>query len=497
MKIKILAIGIMMIITISIFAGVSNGNKVETNDTSGWQPINERGFGSKFNRGPRGTAIFNNTFIIGTANYNDNGTLGFNETWPALEYIQTLKGLKGDYNKDFSSNGLEIWSYNGTSWKQLVGNNSEAKNSAGFGNKNCYEVGDLIVFKGYLYAGVRNHHDGSEIWRTSSINNSWECVFNEGGGNKNNVWCMIFEIFKDQLYMGTFNMHDGTEIFRTNDGINWTKVVGNGTKTPAGFGTKAKFYSWSMQSYGSHIYVGAHGGSKGGHLWRSENGVDWEPLIAGKNIFEAWRMGADYPEGFGYLSFGGFRDMEVYNDELYICTAGGWHVNIILSKLGKTVAINNRWIQKNPFLFFKSVAAYIWKYNSTKDKWTRIIGGEQNDISGSGFGDQYNIYFWDMKTDGENLYVSTAHQDPFNAIFTRNGLFNWSIMLETPTGHGEIWQFNGENWKNIVGKGKGLEFDDKYNIGIREMNFYKNSLLIATMNVKTGCEVWELDVSQL
>ena len=492
MKNKIISISTILIILISGLMISVSGQK--TADKDQFKQINEDGFGSIFNKGPRGTAIFNGSFVIGTANYEDDSSLAFDQDWPAKEYLDKILGMSGDYNKELTSDGCEIWSYDGQSWTQLVGDSPEALMPSGFSSEHehCSEVGDIIEFKGFLYAGLRNHHEGCEIWRTRSINETWECVFNSGGGNINNVWAMKFNIFKDQLYMGTYNMADGTELFRTSDGITWEKVVGIGTKTPAGFGTKAKFYCWSMKTYDEHIYVGAHGGSKGGYIYRSLNGIDWEPLIAGENYFEAKEIGADYPGGFGMHAIGGFRDMEVYNNELYVCSAGGWYMNIIFSKIGKILTINNRWRHMNPLLFFKSVASSIWKYNSTTEKWTKVIGGNQKDISGSGFGDKYNNYFWDMKTDGKDLYVSTMHQDPINVIFTRKGLLSWTVRLESVKGHGEIWKFDGKNWNNVIGKKKGLEFDQEYNVGIREMNFYQDSTLLATMNLKTGVEVWEI-----
>ena len=83
----------------------------------------------------------------------------------------------------------------------------------------------LKAFKGYLYAGVWNHKNGCQIWRTDNISH-WGYVVANGFGNKNNTAVWVAEIFNDYLYVGTMNFKNGCEVYRTYDGIVWEKVVG-------------------------------------------------------------------------------------------------------------------------------------------------------------------------------------------------------------------------------------------------------------------------------
>jgi hypothetical protein len=62
--------------------------------------------------------------------------------------------------------------------------------------------------------------------------------------------------------------------------------------------------------------------------------------------------------------------------------------------------------------------------------------------------------------------------------------------METIKGPAQLWRYDGENWERLVGNG----FGDDYNIGIRTMIIYDNSLIALTGNSKTGCEMWKCDL---
>ena len=365
---------------------------------------------------------------------------------------------------------------------------------SGFGNSNNLEIGELIEYKGYLYAGVRNHIDGCQIWRSKSIDEAWEMVFEDGGGNINNVWCMEFKIFNDELFVGTFNHIDGCEIFKTSKGGkgDWECIVGSDSITKSGFGNRHNIYTWSMDVYDSFLYVGTQGGVFGGELWKSKDGINWEPVIAFNNIIGAKLNGAYFPSGFGMFSVGGFRDMAVFNDELYVCTAGGFYLDIILSDVGKILTISGRIFHPRIISKFLSLGSQIWKYNSSRDMWLRVVGGEGNEADKSGFGDPRNVYFWCMEIYNNHLYVGTLHQDKTDCFIKKSKPLKWTVEIEIPKGHGELWRYDGNNWEQLVGKECLYEFDDGFNIGIREIKIYNNTLVLGTMNLNSGCEMWEI-----
>jgi hypothetical protein len=64
----------------------------------------------------------------------------------------------------------------------------------------------------------------------------------------------------------------------------------------------------------------------------------------------------------------------------------------------------------------------------------------------------------------------------------------------------ELWYTdNGYNWSQLVGN-KTIEcvntmksgFGNKYNIGIRAMHIFNNSIYLGTINSKNGLELWSI-----
>ena len=274
----------------------------------------------------RGLVFFNNSLVVGTANYVTSSDIAYEV--PTRISKAAMSYLNGDvaFMKNFKSDGCEVWAYNeNIGWKPIVGNDPEAIMQSGFGDCNNFEVGFLKEFKGKLYAGIRNQFEGCQVWRTNSLNDSWEQVASGGFGNINNTWCMTACVFNDELYVGTFNLKEGSEIFKTSDGKNWELIVGQKSDIKNGFNDKTNFYTWSMCVYNSYLYVGTNSYKGGGEVWRSTDGINWAPIIAHNSFFKAYVSGAIAPRGLAGDSVsyrGGIRTMMVYNGELYIGFVG-------------------------------------------------------------------------------------------------------------------------------------------------------------------------------
>jgi len=513
MKIKVI-ISISLILFIScIFTNVVSSNTINSHSNykndliskdNDWQQINIDGFGVPYNRGPRGIEIFNNTLVLGTVNIFTNTFFEGNQSWNIREF----KELYFHYldTENLESNGCEIWSYNGSKWNQLVGNKPEAKTAAGLGSKNNSEVGFLIKFKGYLYAGIRNDITGCQIWRTKSINSSWEAVITNGFGNKNNTWAMEAVVFNDNLFVGTFNGKDGSEIYKSEDGIDWVATVGGDSNIGNGFGFSSNFYIWSSAVYNNELYIGTNNVQGGGELWKTNDGITWKPVIAYSTWVKAFLNGADMPRGIARKSIflkarymalksylrGGIRSMTVYKDELYVGFIGDdLQVNFNLKGFGKILTFNQglaRIIQ--PIRRALTMGLEIWKYNKTQDKWSRPVGGIFREEFSAGFGDRYNDYCWAMYSNENYMYIGTSHLDAFNINLERNGILDWNVSWDWISGKGELWRYDGNSLEQINNDG----FSDDYNVGIRELLVYKNKLYAATMNIKTGCEVWSCGI---
>lgn len=495
MKFKLIAILFIAVVASStITTSLNNNPDVDksynalTNKNS-WMQINEDGFGDRLNVASRGIAVFNDSLLVGTGN-NDffNGTWG--ELFNGGKFLQLLNDfVVNKKEKDFISNGCEIWSYKNNEWTCIVGNKGNIP--GGFGDNNTNQVGFLFNYKNFLYVGVYNSIEGCQIWRTDDLEN-WEIVVEDGFGNKENFWAMTAIIFKDDLYVGTGNWNK-SEIYKTKDGINWEPVVAREAETPAGFGMQDNHYMWSMCIYHSQLYVGTANG-KGCEIWRTDDGVNWEPVVAYDNIFEAKKHGADHPRAFGKYWVGCARNMMVFNDELYIFSAIRGYARIIVQVFGKKIFDFDFVIPdlKYPTFNLAPRSGRIWKYNDTSEKWSRVVGGWGKTNNSAGFGDRLNQYLWAVSTYNEKMYVGTLHLDPSIIRLNIEGLFNCKLSVDVPTGKAELWSTSdGCNWEQVNNGG----FGDEYNLAIRELEVYNDSLYACTVNVGSGCEVWEFNDS--
>lgn len=475
---------IFFVVILIIGTTTSLGINVNQEKNS-WNKVNENGFGDKNNVAPRGVTVFNDTLLVGTGNCNfSEGYWGdLFEGGSIREFINDFKSKK----ETFVSTGCEIWGYKDKNWTCFVGENGNT--NGGFGDNNSNQVGFLIEYKDFLYAGLCNQVEGCEIWRTNNLEN-WEKVVDSGFGNIENFWAMTAIIFRNELYVGTGNWNK-SEIYRTSDGKNWTQVVGEDSKTPAGFGMEDNFYIWSMCVYNSNLYVGT-ANSKGCEIWKTLDGLNWDPIVAYNSFFESRNNGAQHQRGFGKYWVGCARNMMVFNNELYIFSAIRGYVNIVVKFFERKIVDFNFAFPDLKYPAFNLVprSGQIWKYNDTTETWSRIVGGWGKSSNSAGFGDRLNQYLWAVSSYNGKMYVGTMHLDPTVIRLEINGLFNHTISTDIPTGKAEIWSTsNGDNWKQVNTDG----FGDKYNLAIREMETFDGALYAFTVNLDDGCEVWSLE----
>ena len=501
----------------------------------------DNGFNNSFNVAVRGKTTFTvddvEYLLLGTGNlagspfglemmtailakFKNTCILSFNQF-----ILNLVVSLMEKYFKGVSSQGCELWYYDGLTWRQSVGDDPiYATIGRGFDNMNNTELTMLLPYKPplnnntYLYAGTWNPREGCEIWRTTNpIEGPWEPLihkngdgdFSSGFGNQNNHAAYSAAVFDDWLYIGTMNWRDGCEIWRTNGDI-WDKVVGGGCDISYGFGDDSigferDIYAWEMKvfedsvSNQKHLYVGTFN-IAGCELWRTSDGDTWTCLVGengalkrGFNKFRSPLRTHNY----------GVRRMEIFNSSLYIGTAS-------VPPFGLKINGKNRFVT-NTFLESMGTGCEIWRFDGAD--FTKIVGRKLsgNKNSHSGFGDWTNAYIWSLKAYDDHLFAGTWNPGRFllnTTIKLTYPIFNLSFTTDkSQHTHGagcEVWfTDDGDNWYQMVGDEvhkksplwPGNGFGDDNNIGGRALIPFHNFLYLGITNTADGCELWKFDGS--
>lgn len=216
----------------------------------------------------------------------------------------------------------EIWATDGLGFTPVITN--------GFGNPDNMGISTLASFNGCLYAGTYNPN-GYEVWKLRCASNPEalpQPVVQAGTGFGQSEVALSMQAFRDHLYVGTgiplgFNpltKHGprGCDVIRISPDNSWEVVVGPKRSQPisgyqAGFGWYLNVYCWYMAEHGGQLYLGtwdmsrtvdflatdaenvagafklllnalsprprAWGSSMGGDLYRTPDGVHWEPVF--------------------------------------------------------------------------------------------------------------------------------------------------------------------------------------------------------------------------
>jgi hypothetical protein len=442
---------------------VSHHNEVAVNiswiQTIGEKGIYNNGFNVTSNYATRGMEVYNDELYIGTQNvkFSRVGSLNLKListlailVYKGLEYLGRTQPLLKLANiiiplHGFMGDGCEVWKYNNSKdmWIPIISNSPGNILSAGFGTKKNFAAAIIREFKGDLYIGTAtNSLYGCEVYRYNQ--SGLECVSDKGFGDRFNSGAWSVSVYNNELYIGTMNWNTGCQIWKSRDGKTWVKLdLPNGD----GFGSAWNVYAWSMGVYNNSLYIGTCNlnPKSGCQLWK----------LKGENWSRVQLPGGD---GFGDKNNYGIRNIVEYNSELYVSTASNF--------------------------LYPEASCDIWKYDG--ETWENLIKNE--------LGDPYNKYIWTMIVTSDNkLWVGTLNLQTFidGVPFNSHGC--------------EIWTYDGELWKNIVGDNGNTEisggFGNKNNIGARSMIEYpKNSKIIWVgtwntdiLNFKDfrGCEIWK------
>lgn len=180
--------------------------------------------------------------------------------------VSNLSGLWGDTNPP---TGAAIWrSADGKSW--------EPASAQGFGISPFYNtIWDMVVFEGQLYVAVHNQADAfggifgdnpPRILRTAD-GTTWETVYVETAGELNGAMLDKFGIFNHMIYVTTVAP---AAVWRSpsGDAGTWQKAADLGD-----IGSTS-----SPVAYRGFLYLSSTWNSGGVQLWRSPDGLDWQPV---------------------------------------------------------------------------------------------------------------------------------------------------------------------------------------------------------------------------
>lgn len=247
-----------------------------------WRPANNPGFGARANYAVGSLDVFAGQLYAGT--WNAGGAQvwrsmdgqawlpaggGWSKQQVAILDGQSFAGHFYAATADDSGSGAEIWRTDGATWTPVV--------NGGFGDTGNRSISALAVFNSQLYAAAGNLTTGAEIWRSATGNaGSWRQVNTDGFGRGVTLEDITLAAVQGQLYAGVSRVLGGTfraELWRSADGTDWQSVFTDGLGQPANEAVTA------LAEFSGALYLGLRNETTGGQVWRSADGTQWTPVF--------------------------------------------------------------------------------------------------------------------------------------------------------------------------------------------------------------------------
>ena len=365
----------------------------------------------------------------------------------------------------------------------------------GFGDPGIELIGRLVEFKGYFYAATDHKTGGCQIWR--SLNGTdWQIVVGPGAvmpaGFKNPPNPSINELlaFGDWLFAGTWNQEQGAELWRSADGLIWEPVVGGGSATLSGFGKHENSGITALGGFRGMLFAGT--GSlyckDGVELWRSKDaGSTWNP-VAGERIALRTEMARESKY---------FLDLAEFKDALYISTGDQ-----------------------------RTGGSEIW---STQDgeTWKTVVGppspyragmGNSNDdmiydlepFNGSLYAGVLNYVHdggalwrsvdgttWEVISGDPPAPIAPGFGDAGNMGLVSLAVFDGALYVGTTNNAGtQLWRsVDGATWQPVVGQAAAVPagFGNVHNRAINSLGVFHDALYAGAHNPTEGAELWRFE----
>ncbi|MEW6379667.1 MAG: hypothetical protein AB1611_08660 [bacterium] len=360
-----------------------------------------------------------------------------------------------------------LWHYAGAEcWEEVVSN--------GFGEFSNDYAWSMATFQGKLYVGTLNSLRGAEIWSSSTGEQfTWRRVYNTLTASNSGIRCLYADGDK-YLYACTSSV-SGADIVRTGNGYWWIPI------SRRGLGDMRNTTVRCMARFGEYLYAGT--GSKIARLYRSRDGLSWEPVNTG---MESTLV--KYPktsvEVINNILVG---ELEVFNGHLYAFT---WTDDLaaIRGPLSR-VTLNE------PIL---NAAHYIPGHTPG---YTPGFQGENHTVDGNAAAAAAAAV-----DDTASLAAAADDEKTFKSKYGFLVPNYFNLQVSRAPGAFEVWRSsNGTNWEKVVGQndiygnGMGFSLYDADNLMndlvtcvavFRDQESQKEHLYLGTGNSEGKTGIW-------
>ncbi len=289
----------------------------------------------------------------------------------------------------------------------------------------------------------------------------WKQINFNGFDKPSSRGVTALEVFQGQLYAGVSDWYVGGQIYRQDDDIDWHLVTSPGFESTQAHNNPA---ITDLAVFNNQLYAGTGWGGANGQVWRSPDGMTWEPVTT---------------NGFGDGANGSVSTFTVFNGLLYAGTGNTTSgAQIWRSPSGDS----GDWIQVAPdvtgtenayqvtaLAAFRGSLYAALETNvespSPAQVWRSSDGSSWDTVISDGFDDANNTQALGFAEFGGYLYLGT---------------------LNEVTG-AQLWRTaDGTIWLPVISDG----FGDSSNLKVDMLSVFAGSLYAGVANAETGIQIW-------
>lgn len=296
--------------------------------------------------------------------------------------------------------------------------------------------------------------------RTVQDVSSWQQVNSNGFGDPLAGEVSALAAFNGYLYAGIHSDANDARIYRSSNGVNWNPVI------EPGFGISHDIAPRAILDFivfNNQLYTSTGRGGNPGQIYRTLNGTSWAPMV----IY-------------------GFNDQDNVDISAFAVYDGMIYAGVTNSVTGAQIwrsytGDNNTWAQVAPetpgtaaaaitaFAEFDGALYAAVESESPAQIWQSYGGAFQNwtTVVSDGFGDSNTTKTGGMAVFGGYLYVGAGN--------TADGAQLWRTN-------------NGTDWAQAITPG----FGDSNNAKVESVFVFQNQLYVSVKNTVTGIEIWRL-----